>query len=284
MEISKCLWRKGEIEMGLEDYRLPAEKLRWKCDPKSFAFECTDQLTPLREFIGQDRAIKAIEFGLAVEKPGYNIFVTGLTGTGKASAVKAHLEDLVSQAKMKAGDHHPDDWCYVYNLTTPDRPKALRLSQGKGKSLRDDMEKLLARIQTDIPKAFSSDDYSRAKQEITQEGQTKHRQFFQDLEKQAQEEGFSLQASPVGLLLLPMIQDKPATPEEFMALKKEERDALESKREALMKRVESTIQAGQALEKETADKVRLLDEKVAEIALVPLFQELLSAYQGLPDV
>ena len=43
--------------MDLKKYEVPVEKLRWECDPNLFNFECTEDLAPLREFIGQERAI-----------------------------------------------------------------------------------------------------------------------------------------------------------------------------------------------------------------------------------
>ena len=76
-------------------FRVDWEKTTWKQDMETFAFKCTDELLPLDHFIGQDRAQEAIRFGLEVDKPGYNLFVTGLTGTGKTSAIKAHLQSIV---------------------------------------------------------------------------------------------------------------------------------------------------------------------------------------------
>ena len=67
--------------MGNGKYEVPTESLRWRCDPESYEFQCTDEIEPLQTLIGQDRAIRAINFGLAMDKKGYNIFVTGITGT-----------------------------------------------------------------------------------------------------------------------------------------------------------------------------------------------------------
>ncbi len=69
-------------------YSVPMEQLRVECDPNIFDFKCTRELAPLREFIGQDRAIRSIEFGLSMKNKGYNIYVAGLSGTGKTSIVE----------------------------------------------------------------------------------------------------------------------------------------------------------------------------------------------------
>src|ERR1700704_3387824 len=93
---------------------IPADKLAWSCDLSYLPFTCTAEMTPLEDFIGQDRAIRAIEFGLGVNKPGFNIFVTGLTGTGKTSIIKAFLKKATSQrAAEEAAGPAPEDWCYV---------------------------------------------------------------------------------------------------------------------------------------------------------------------------
>ena len=129
--------------MDLTRFEVPIERLRWRCDPGLLSFQCTDELVPLQEFIGQDRAIRAIEFGLAVDKPGYNIFVAGMTGTGRTSIVKAHLEKLVAERKDSGQAPTPCDWCYLHNFDDADRPRILRLPAGEGKQLKARLERLL---------------------------------------------------------------------------------------------------------------------------------------------
>ena len=70
---------------------VPIDQLRWTLDPKSLPFKTTDQLEPLKEIIGQDRAVEAFRFGLGVRKMGYHVFVTGPTGTGRLTTVRKIL-------------------------------------------------------------------------------------------------------------------------------------------------------------------------------------------------
>ena len=106
-------------------FEVPAEKLAWRCDLSFLPYSCTAEMTPLEDFIGQDRAIRAIEFGLGVNKPGFNIFVTGLTGTGKTSIIKAFLKKITNRQMVSVADSPvPEDWCSVYNFTDADRPLA----------------------------------------------------------------------------------------------------------------------------------------------------------------
>ena len=82
-------------------YEVLGEDICWHCNTTDFTFECTDELAPPQGLIGQDRALKAIQFGLEVDKRGYNLFVTGLTGTGKASAIKRHLQSIIDERKSQ---------------------------------------------------------------------------------------------------------------------------------------------------------------------------------------
>ena len=114
-------------------FEVAAEKLTWRCDLSYLPYTCTAEMTPLEDFIGQERAIRAIEFGLGVNKPGFNIFVTGLTGTGKTSIIKAFLKKATAAQTASATDlAAPEDWCYVYNFTDADRPVALKIRRGWG--------------------------------------------------------------------------------------------------------------------------------------------------------
>src|SRR5262245_39048356 len=102
-------------------YEVPADKLTWLCDLSLLPFDCTADMTPLVDFIGQERAIRAIQFELGVDKPGFNIFVTGLTGTGKTSIIRASLRASLKKITTEripadAESAFPEDWCYVYNF------------------------------------------------------------------------------------------------------------------------------------------------------------------------
>ena len=118
-------------------FEVSADKLAWRCELSLLPFTCTADMTPLEDFIGQERAMRAIQFGLEVDKPGFNIFVTGLTGTGKTSIIKAFLKKITTERLPTDADSaFPEDWCYVYNFSDPDRPQVLKVHRGRGKVLQ----------------------------------------------------------------------------------------------------------------------------------------------------
>ncbi|HIM36667.1 MAG TPA: hypothetical protein EYM38_01385, partial [Dehalococcoidia bacterium] len=154
----------------LDKYRVPWEETCWTCKTEDFNFQCTDELTPLDRFIGQDRALDAIRFGLELDKPGYNLFVTGLTGTGKTSAIKAHLESIIEDMERQEKSKPPCDWCYAHNFDDPDRPLALSLPAGEGKSLRSRMTYILALLREEMPKVFKSEQFEAERREMEEKG------------------------------------------------------------------------------------------------------------------
>lgn len=199
-------------------FKVPADKLTWRCDLSFLPFTCTADMTPLEDFIGQDRAIRAIEFGLGVNKPGFNIFVTGLTGTGKTSIIKAFLKKVTSTSATAADAPTPEDWCYVYNFTDPDRPQALKIRRGYGKELRSDMEQLVLSLQREAKKLFESDEFAHQRQGLVEQLQREQQQMMEALMEQASQAGFTLRMTPSGIMLLPTKDGKPMQESDYLAL------------------------------------------------------------------
>jgi Cdc6-like AAA superfamily ATPase len=108
----------------------------------------TQELAPLSEIIGQERAVRALKFGLGIRDQGFNIYVAGFPGTGRKTAVKNFVEEIARVEPV------PPDWCYVNNFSNQYEPKAIQLPAGKGKEFRDNVKNLIESIRTALPKAF----------------------------------------------------------------------------------------------------------------------------------
>lgn len=166
--------------------RLKPKQLRWTCPPKSFPHRDSSKLEPLTQIIGQERAVKAIQLGLEVKSPGYNIYVAGLTGTGRKSTIKRLLDQINTASKV------PDDICYVYNFKNPDMPEVLYLPPGKGKALRSDIEQAVNDFVQAIPMIFESEHFRlRVKQTINKSNE-KARAAISDFERKVQQAGFAI--------------------------------------------------------------------------------------------
>ena len=264
--------------MMSQNYEVPAEKLRWRCDPALFDFECTKDLAPLREFVGQDRAIRAVEFGLSMNHIGYNIYVAGLTGTGKTSMVKTYIEKLIKEKEAREGPYHPDDWCYLYNFSDSDRPQMVNLPQGKGKVFRDQVRNLLQRLTEDLSKAFSSEEYNAQRKETVEENQGEQRRLFEQVGEEAHRQGFVLQMTSMGPALIPVAEGKPMSPSDFLALPEPQRKEIESRRAELLNKLEASLEKVRELERQTAQKLYQTDREVGEFAVAKLFADLTQEY------
>src|SRR5512136_1266721 len=191
---------------------LSPDKLRSVCDPSFMGCETTKGLVPLQEIIGQERAVRALKFGIGIKDHGFNIYVAGLPGTGKTTAVKNFVEEIAKTEPV------PPDWCYVNNFSNQYEPKAIRLPAGKGKEFRDHIKNLIENARTALPKAFESEDYTVRRETTIRGLENQRKELISQLNAKAQQEGFVIQSTPIGLLTIPVIKGKPISEEELIAM------------------------------------------------------------------
>lgn len=255
----------------------PAE-LRETCDPAIFSFRSTEDLEPLSDIIGQERAVKAMEFGLKIDHKGYNIFMTGLTGTGKTSYARAVVK------RAAEGKPVPDDILYVYNFVKPEKPIAINLPAGKGLEFSKDMEKLMSEVRREIIRVFDDENFENQKQALIDRYQRASLELFEKLDETAKAEGFTLQRTPQGIITIPLKDGKPMSQEEFEALSDEERKALEEKGRALQGRIDETLRKVRALDKQAREELSHLERNTALATINPLFEEVAVKYAGFAEI
>jgi lon-related putative ATP-dependent protease len=270
--------------VNISKYELPATKLRWHCDPKIFDFECTEDLAPLKEFIGQDRAIGAIDFGLSMNHDGYNIYVAGLTGTGKTSAVKTHIDKLLKEKQSSEQLKPPQDWCYLYNFADSDRPKIINLPQGKGKVFRTQIAGLLQKLKEELAKAFSSEEYKTERKAIIEAAQEERQKLSAAMREEARHQGFAIQVTPSGQAIIPLVNGKPVSEEDYMALEEAAKKEMDAKRNDLLKKLQAAYEKVRDLERKTEDKLRDTDKSVAGFTIARLFDSLIQEYKDSENV
>ena len=266
--------------MDASGLKLPAEQLRWRCDEDCFSFQCTDELIPLQEFIGQDRAIRAIEFGLGVDQPGYNIFVAGLTGTGKSTVVKKYLESVV---KERADDTKKVryDWCYIHNFADESRPRILRLGPGMGRQFKARVARLRDELKTSFEETYGGEEYEQRRKQIVEEKQGASREILQKLDEEARTKGFTVQFSPQGVAVIPLKPDgTPANQEDVLALPEESRRQMDETRAEVAKQVQETLEDVRDIDHDVGEAVSALNRQVAEGAAGRVFDHM--AGDGMP--
>jgi lon-related putative ATP-dependent protease len=257
---------------------LSAEKIRRECTSDLMRCETTQGLAPLKEIIGQERAVRALKFGLGIKDRGFNMYVAGFPGTGRTTAVKNFVEDLARTRPV------PYDWCYVNNFHNQYEPKAMKLPAGKGRHLRDDMDTFVSEAQRALPKAFESEDYGTRRAAAIKTVEEERQKLIAQLTKQAQEQGFILQASPVGWLMIPVIKGKPVNDQEFIALDPKIRDGIEKKRQQLTDQFTSAMRQLRELEGKTDEALKKLNRDVALFAIGHMVADLKEEYKDFPDV
>jgi lon-related putative ATP-dependent protease len=257
---------------------LTAEQVRLQCPPDVFKCDSTEELEPKDGIIGQDRALSALKFGLNIAKAGFNVYVSGLAGTGRTTAIKSFVEALAAKKAT------PSDWCYVHNFGDAYCPKALRVPAGTGKKLRRDMEVTIEDARRSLVQTFTSKEYAQRREEITEDFNKKKETVFKTLEKKARERGFILQTTPVGVLFIPAADGETMSEEAYNELGTKEKEELKKKQQELTDELKEQI-ARLTSERSAIDKqLEDTDREVASYSIKHLFTKLREKYAELPQV
>lgn len=257
---------------------LKPEALRHRCDATQFEFETSAELAELTEAIGQQRAMEALRFGLAVRHPGYNIFALGPSGMGKHYVVRQFLEQAAAARAV------PQDWCYVHAFDEVHQPRALALPPGKGVTLRADMERLIEDIKVAISAAFEGDEYQAQRRAVEEFLKERQQSVIAGIEVEAAEQGIGLLRSPGGLALVPLEEGEVMRQEVFESLGEEERAAFEAVMETFRERLHEALQQAPQWEREQRERIREINREVATVAIAHLVEEMSAAYEALPQV
>ncbi len=257
---------------------LKPEELRRTVDPAQLHFQSTADLEPVIGVIGQPRAVEAVDFGVSIASPGYNMFALGPSGTGRTTTI------MKSLAREAAGKPVPNDWCYVNNFGEPHRPRVLRLPPGRATQLRSDMNNLIDELTTELPRAFESEDYARQKEQIGREIADEKQRLLSQLERYAAERGFALVRTPAGVGIVPVREGKALTPEEYGRLERGVREQLEAEGARLQEALNATLRQSRRLDRLARERIQRLDREVAAFATGPIFDELRETYAEFPGV
>jgi len=253
---------------------LSPDELTHICDPDSLGFETTADVEPAKGIVGQERALAALDFGLGIRTQGFNIYVAGRPGTGRNSSVKACV------TKKAKEEPAPSDWCYVNNFRDPYHPRAIRFFPGKGPEFAKDMEDFIKIARAELPRAFESENYGKRRSEIIDAIQRRREAMLAELQRQAEELGFSVEATPVGIASVPLTREgKPYTREEYDALPEERKEDIKKRGAILQDAINQFVSRSRALEKEAQDQLRELDREIALFAVGHLLEDIREKYR-----
>ncbi|MBI5026992.1 MAG: AAA family ATPase [Nitrospirae bacterium] len=244
------------------------------CEPSEFIFHTTDEIPPLEGTIGQERALRSLDFGLGMDSHGFNIYILGESGTGKMTTIKAILSEMAKAEPV------PNDLCYVYNFKNPDAPDALSLPPGQGLIFQKDMDELIKVLRVEIPKIFESKEYERQKTKIFEEFQQKQKDLLSSLEEEAKSKDFSIRKTVSGLVMVPVKKiGEPLSEEDYENLEPKTRRRIEEIGKQLQDKLDDIVRLVRAIEKDAKQRINSLERQAALSAVGHWIDELKSKYR-----
>jgi predicted ATP-dependent protease len=257
---------------------LDAQSLRQACDPSLFAFATTAELATTTEFVGQSRAVDAMQFGIEIQRPGYNLFVLGEPGSGRHAVVRRMLWARPMAAAPVS------DWCYVNNFSDGNQPRLLRVPAGRGAQLSRDMQQFVAELSKAIEGAFEGDEYRARIEAIQADFKEKEEGALRALGQESSEKGIALLRTPLGFTFTPMKGEQAMEPEEFAKLPDEEKTRIGRLIEGYSERLRQLMVQLPPLRRQTQVRIRNANRETLRAAVGHLIEELKEHYRDLDGV
>jgi lon-related putative ATP-dependent protease len=257
---------------------LDVRLLYQRCDPSLFPFETTADLTATTEIVGQSRAVDAVQFGIDIRQPGYNLFVMGEPGSGRHSVIRRLLE-----AKSTQGET-PSDWCYVNNFDEGNKPNLLRVPAGRGAKLKRDMQQFVSELSKAIEAAFESDEYRARIEAIQTEFKEKEEYALRELGRSSSEKGVALLRTPNGFAFAPMKGEEAMDPDEFGKLPDEEKARIGKLIEGFGERLKEVMYQLPRWRRELQTRIKDASRDTLKLAVGHLIEELKEQYRDLAEV
>lgn len=258
---------------------LPAERLYRATRPEELGFDTTAELEPLVGAIGQPDAMAALELGLAMEPPGYNIFVLGEPGSGRMSLVRKAVRERAAERPT------PPDWCFVYNFADPRRPRALELPTGRAPEFREDVSHLVTELRETIPDALASDAVTKRRSALLEEPQARATEALDELRKDFEEDEYVvLTGTPEAIVVMPARGGEPLERDAYLALPAEMREEIDAHVREATNRVAGVQRRIQELTREARESIEELNRDVARSMIGYRISTLKEKYAGSEDV
>ncbi|MCD4658006.1 MAG: AAA family ATPase [Planctomycetes bacterium] len=267
-----------------ENFMLSPDQLKWCCDLESYDYLKTGIIPRITGTVGQKRALNAIDLGLEIEAPGYNIFVTGFPGSGRSYTIKtilSHIDKRIAPAK---------DCCYVNNFKDASRPKLIELESGKGKILKQEMKAFIEQVQTRLNTIFEEEKFRIERDEIADKFQKREKTLFTQFELRVKKEGLAIVYIQRGSVqtpeIFPVVDEKPVpldtleVGEHKDKYNEEELKEIVDKIDEFKLEMNKLLQEGRRLAKEMMREIKVLEQYVARNVIEDLIQNVQEEFVG----
>ena len=252
--------------------RLAPEALTRPFSPEQFNFTDTEDLEPFRGVLGQERAVEALQFGVAMPRPGYNVFVMGEPGTGRFSFVKRYLKAEAKRLET------PADRVYVNHFDEPREPRALELPSGTAGEFLADINGLIDNLLATFPAVFEHPSFQQKKNAIDRDFNKRYDQALDVVERLSLEKSVALYRDSSNIAFTPMLDGKALDEAEFAQLPEAERERFHADIATLEERLNEELSSLPQWKRESSNLLRQLNEETITIALQPLLAPLSQKY------
>jgi len=262
---------------------VPVEKLRWRCDPELLGFKSTDDIICCTDIIGQRRAVNALSLGLDIDSHGYNLFVNGLPGTGRKTAINRLLKETDRIKRI------PGDKIYVNNFKNPDMPILIRLKTGEGRRIKKDMDEFVEYLRKHIPQIFESDAYQEQRKEKIDSFKAIQKKLVKEFEEEIAKENFTLIQMQMGTMVRPGVmslwEGKPVNFDQLRALQKEgkltkkDMTKIEKNHSRFMDQLENVFDQIKELDQKLGEELKNMDQEVINPVIKARVKEIKNRYK-----
>jgi lon-related putative ATP-dependent protease len=257
---------------------LSPEKLRLECPPDQVGCETSADLGPVDGIIGQDRALKALKFGVEMKGKGFNVYVAGPPITGKRPAARSFLENIAKSRPV------PPDWVYVNNFENPYEPKTLKLPAGRARVFQKDLKNLVDQAKRAVPAALQNDEFTSRGNNITKKAVAERNQILSDLNKQAAVHGYTVRMTQLGITIVPVVDGKTLSQEEFDTLPARVKKKYEQSRDTVRAALDKAGKEVNDLDAKTLEELKKLRDDSVRYAIGGLMTNIVSRYEALPEI
>jgi lon-related putative ATP-dependent protease len=264
----------------MDKYKIPFSKLDYNFEAEKLDFKTTEELSAIdEEIIGQNRAADSLDFGMRVNKRGYNIFMAGESGTGKSTYAENMTEEKSAEMEQ------PKDILYLFNFLEPEKPRVIRVPAGMGNDLKNDMEKIVEELQEEIPRAFEGEEYEAERKEILNQYQPKSNKVMQKFEESARERGFMLQNTSQGLVPVPIDEKgEPISRDKFQEMDEQQKEEIRSESQKIQNEISQVMREIRSIKEKAQDELEALEKKIGISVVQPIIYHLQDKYDNCIEI
>jgi len=259
---------------------LEADHVRRYTDPAALGFTSTAELSVPQSLVGQERAEESIAFALEIADERYNLYVAGNPGSGRLTSVLKAVREVAAQRPTAK------DWCYVHHFERQGEPVALSLPAGAAPVFARDVDTFVIACRRELRRALGSDAYRKQRDLLIQDVARKRESLLDQLQQHALEQGFIIQATTMGLAVIPVrrvaeppvsaagaaeeaqsAQVQPIPPDEFSTLPPDEQRRIREAHDTIQQEIADVLPRVQELEEEARERIRAFNHDTSARAV-----------------